>query len=63
MFTYHQAMFYRLGNVGSLRYDLRYKITADYDLTLRFLKFQKTYRLPAKPCLYFRDVRHFSNSS
>lgn len=37
MFTHHQAMFYRRTSIGNLRYDLAYKIAADYDLTLRFL--------------------------
>lgn len=37
MFTHHQAMFYKRDTLGCLRYDLTYKIAADYDLTLRFL--------------------------
>lgn len=37
MFTHHQAMVYAKDALGDLRYDLRYKIAADYDLTLRFL--------------------------
>lgn len=37
MFTHHQAMFYNRKDLGLLRYDLNYKIAADYDLTLRFL--------------------------
>jgi len=38
MFTHHQAMFYRRESLGRLRYDLNYKIAADYDLTIAFLK-------------------------
>lgn len=38
MFTSHQAMLYRREAVGALRYDLRYKIAGDYDLTCRFLQ-------------------------
>lgn len=38
MFTHHQAMVYNRAALADLRYDLRYPIAADYDLTLRFLK-------------------------
>lgn len=38
MFTHHQAMLYRRTALGDLRYDLRYKIAADYDFTIRFLQ-------------------------
>lgn len=38
MFTHHQAMVYNRQSLGNLRYDLSYKIAADYDLTLRFLR-------------------------
>jgi putative colanic acid biosynthesis glycosyltransferase len=38
MFTHHQAMLYKRERVSELRYDLRYKISADYDFTGRFLK-------------------------
>lgn len=38
MFTHHQAMLYKRQAVGDLRYDLNYKIAADYDFTARFLK-------------------------
>lgn len=38
MFTHHQAMLYRRAAIGGLRYDLYYKIAADYDFTARFLK-------------------------
>lgn len=37
MFTHHQSMFYNRKDLGLLRYDLNYKIAADYDLTIRFL--------------------------
>jgi putative colanic acid biosynthesis glycosyltransferase len=37
MFTHHQAMLYRRKALGNLRYDLRYRIAADYDFTCRFL--------------------------
>ena len=38
MFTHHQAMLYNRKALGDMRYDLRYKIAADYDLSARFLK-------------------------
>ena len=37
LFTHHQAMFYERKALADLRYDLRYRIAADYDLTARFL--------------------------
>lgn len=38
MFTYHQALFYRRAAIGSLRYDTRYRIAADYKFTVQFLR-------------------------
>lgn len=38
MFTHHQAMIYRRDVVGDLRYDLSYKIAADYKFTVEFLR-------------------------
>lgn len=38
MFTHHQAMIYRRGAIGMLRYDLRHEIAADYEFTCRFLE-------------------------
>ncbi len=38
MFTHHQSMLYARDKIGSLRYELNYKIGADYDFTCRFLK-------------------------
>lgn len=37
MFTHHQSMLYKRTAIGELRYDLTYKIAADYDFTARFL--------------------------
>lgn len=42
LFTHHQAIFYRTEALGTLRYDLSYKIAADYHLTLSFLKEMRT---------------------
>ncbi|MCD8498238.1 MAG: glycosyltransferase [Alphaproteobacteria bacterium] len=36
MFTHHQAMVYKRAALGDMRYDLRYKIASDYDLTAGF---------------------------
>lgn len=41
MFTHHQAIFYSRSALDGLLYDTSYKIAADYDLTLRFLKKEK----------------------
>jgi putative colanic acid biosynthesis glycosyltransferase len=38
MFTHHQAMLYRREALKGLRYDLSYKIAADYDFTCRFVR-------------------------
>ncbi|MEM6781503.1 MAG: glycosyltransferase family 2 protein [Pseudomonadota bacterium] len=38
MFTHHQSMIYKREAVGDLRYDTQYKLAADYDFTMRFLK-------------------------
>lgn len=38
MFTHHQAMLYKRSLLTDMRYNENYKIAADYDLTLRFLK-------------------------
>lgn len=43
MFTHHQAMYYKRSVIAELRYDLSYRIAADYDFTLGFLdKAKKT---------------------
>lgn len=53
MFTHHQAMFYHRKALGNLRYNINYKIAADYDLTLRFLKTAKNViYLPIPICIF-----------
>ena len=53
MFTHHQAMIYNRAVLGDLRYNLDYKIAADYDLTLRFLKRAKRIvYIPAAICIF-----------
>ncbi len=38
LFTHHQSMYYRRLAIGDMRYNLDYKIAADFDFTVRFLK-------------------------
>ncbi len=53
MFTHHQAMLYRREALANMRYDERYKIAADYDLTVRFLGgTNKVLYLPAPICIF-----------
>lgn len=55
MFTHHQAMVYSRAALGALRYDLSYKIAADYDLTCRFLARHKEGKViywPHALCLF-----------
>ena len=37
MVTHHQAMIYKKSILGDLKYNLHYKIAADYDFTVRFV--------------------------
>jgi putative colanic acid biosynthesis glycosyltransferase len=53
MFTHHQSMIYNSKTLGDLRYNLDYKIAADYDLTLRFLQRSKRILyIPAALCIF-----------
>lgn len=53
LFTHHQAMLYRRERIGGLRYDLSYKIAADYDFTARFLRgTEKTLYMPFPVCVF-----------
>ncbi|HNQ91831.1 MAG TPA: glycosyltransferase family 2 protein [Alphaproteobacteria bacterium] len=54
MFTHHQAIFYNRQSLDKLRYDTNYKIAADYDLTLKFLKEKKRHclYLPFPVCIF-----------
>lgn len=38
LFTHHQAIFYKTKFLKDMQYNTFYKLAADYDLTLRFLK-------------------------
>ncbi len=38
MITHHQAMIYKRHALGDMRYNLNYKLAADYDFTARFLR-------------------------
>ncbi len=53
LFTHHQAIFYNRTALGNMRYNTDYKISADYDLTLRFLKIHgKTEYLNKAICIF-----------
>ncbi len=53
MITHHQAMYYKNDALNGLTYDLKYKIAADYDFTLRFMKSCKNIApVPAPLCLF-----------
>lgn len=59
MFGCHQAMYYRRSVIGKMHYDTRFKVSADYDFTARFLK--KTInitRVPEALCIY--DIPNIS---
>ena len=53
MITHHQSMIYKRDEIDDLEYDLKYKIAADYDFTLRFLENAKnTIHIPAPLCVF-----------
>lgn len=53
LFTHHQAIFYKTALINDLRYDLSYKIAADYDFTRKFLLKTQSIKYIAKPlCLF-----------
>lgn len=53
MVTHHQAMLYHSAKLESLRYDLEYKIAADYDFTIKFIRMAKTHQhLPFPICIF-----------
>ena len=53
MITHHQSMIYKRSKIGDLKYDLKYKIAADYDFTLRFLENSKNpTHIPAPLCIF-----------
>lgn len=49
MITHHQAMFYRR---GSLRYDLKYRIAADYKFTIEAIQAANILYLPFAICVF-----------
>lgn len=53
MFTHHQAMYYRRDRIIDFHYNTHYKIAADYDFTLRFLKRASiAHYIPAALCIF-----------
>jgi len=53
MFTHHQSMLYRRTAIGGLRYNENYKIAADYDFTVRFLRNTETVEYKPQPICIF----------
>ena len=53
LFTHHQSMLYKTALLKSFQYNTRYKIAADYDLTLRFLRSAQTITYLAAPLSVF----------
>lgn len=53
MFTHHQAMVYSTAILKTMRYDLQYRIAADYDLTVRFLSKASMVHAIQKPICIF----------
>lgn len=53
MFTHHQAMLYKRGSIGTLRYGEHYTIAGDYAFTRAFLeKTHKISYIPAAICIF-----------
>jgi putative colanic acid biosynthesis glycosyltransferase len=53
MFTHHQAMLYKRSPLGDLLYDTAYRIAADYDFTVRFLKRNpNAHYIPCALCIF-----------
>lgn len=53
MFTHHQAMIYKRAALGDIRYNAKYKISGDYDLTVRLLqKTDNVLYLPTPICIF-----------
>ena len=51
--THHQAMVYKRSAIGDERYNLDYKLAADYDFTLRLLqKTSHVVQLPYPICVF-----------
>ena len=53
LFTHHQSIFYNRHSLGNRRYDLSYKIAADYHLTLNFLRNHKSASYISEPICIF----------
>lgn len=53
MMTHHQSIYYRRGTIGETRYNLSYKIAADYSFTRDILKKSKiVHYCPAALCIF-----------
>lgn len=61
MFGCHQAMYYRRGVIGEMRYNTRFKIAGDYDFTVRFLnKTNQVLKVSDALCVF--DLKGASNN-
>jgi len=62
MITHHQAMFYKRSLIGDKRYDINYKIAADYDFTFRMMKSANNiHYCPAAFCIFEKGGLSQSN--
>lgn len=53
MFTHHQSMFYNRDVLKNIKYDTRYKIAADYDLTWKAIEKSENFLyLPFPVCIF-----------
>jgi putative colanic acid biosynthesis glycosyltransferase len=55
LFTHHQSIFYKTKYLKELHYNTLYKLAADYDLTLRFLKAHPDAFYVAQPICIFES--------
>lgn len=61
MFGCHQAMYYRRGVIGEMRYNTRFEIAGDYDFTVRFLnKTNQVLKVSDALCVF--DLKGISNN-
>jgi putative colanic acid biosynthesis glycosyltransferase len=53
MLVFHQAMYFRRDLIGGLRYDMEYRISADYDFSCRFMmKSNHILQIAAPLCIF-----------
>ena len=57
----HQGLFYKLSEINTIRYNLKYKIVADYELNIRLYKNQKNI-LAINSIISYHDNKGISRS-